>query len=92
MTTKEISERFRKQLTSTEAILDSGFGELPGESNRLYKERKEMAEAALTALLAQQASASSGYFCCTCPICGTPLHIKADKEPEKGDRKDIALT
>lgn len=89
MTTEKVIKRFEKQLTSARAVLDSGFGELTGESNRLYKERKEMAEAALAALRAQQDGAGSGFVWYICLICGTPLHIQANKEPEKGDRKDI---
>ena len=54
MTTEEAIRKFEKQLTSALVVLDSGFGEKPNQNNRLYKERKEMAEIALSALRAQQ--------------------------------------
>lgn len=52
----EAIKRFEKQLTSAMVVLDSGFGTNPGESNRLYLERKEMAEIALAALREQEQS------------------------------------
>ncbi len=45
---------FEKQLHSAVVILDSGFGSRPGENDRIYRKRKEMAEIALQALRAQQ--------------------------------------
>lgn len=50
MTRDEAIKRFEEQLTAAMAVLDSGFGTRPGESDRLYRERKEMAEIALQAL------------------------------------------
>lgn len=50
MTTKDAINRFEKQLSAAQAVLDSGFGIHPGENNRIYQERKEMAEVALEAL------------------------------------------
>jgi hypothetical protein len=35
-------------------VLDSGFGQHPGENDWIYRERKELAEIALAALHAQQ--------------------------------------
>lgn len=54
MTREEAIKRFEKQLKGAIAVLDSGFGTLQGESNRLYLERKEMAEFALAALQEQE--------------------------------------
>lgn len=50
MTRKEAIIRFERQLKAAQVVLDSGFGSNPGESDRLYRERKEMAEIALAAL------------------------------------------
>lgn len=50
----EAIKRFEKQLTAAQAVLDSGFGTRPNESNRLYVERKEMAKIALAALREQE--------------------------------------
>ena len=50
MTKEEAIERFEKQLTAAQAVLDSGFGTNLGESDLLYRRRKEMAEIALSAL------------------------------------------
>lgn len=50
MTREEAIERFEKQLTAAQAVLDSGFGTNLGESDLLYRRRKEMAEIALSAL------------------------------------------
>ena len=54
MTREEAIKRFENQLKSAIVVLDSGFGTLQGESNRLYLERKEMAEFALDALREQE--------------------------------------
>lgn len=54
MTIEDAIERFERQLNSAIVVLDSGFGTRPGEDNRLYRERKEMAEITLAALRAQQ--------------------------------------
>lgn len=45
---------FEKQLHSAVVILASGFGSRPGENDRIYQKRKELAEIALHALRAQQ--------------------------------------
>lgn len=50
MKREEAIIRFEKQLKAAQVVLDSGFGSNPGESDRLYRERKEMAEIALAAL------------------------------------------
>ena len=50
MTRDEAIERFEKQLTAAQVVLDSGFGTNLGESDLLYRRRKEMAEIALSAL------------------------------------------
>ena len=50
MTREEAIIRFERQLKAAQVVLDSGFGSNPGESDRLYRERKEMAEIALAAL------------------------------------------
>lgn len=50
MTREEAIERFEKQLTAAQVVLDSGFGTNLGESDLLYRRRKEMAEIALSAL------------------------------------------
>jgi len=50
MTKEEAIERFEKQLTAAQVVLDSGFGTNLGESDLLYRRRKEMAEIALSAL------------------------------------------
>lgn len=50
MTKEEAIERFEKQHTAAQAVLDSGFGTNLGESDLLYRRRKEMAEIALSAL------------------------------------------
>lgn len=52
MTLEEAIERFERQEKAAQAVLDSGFGTLPGESNRLYLERREMAKWALKGLRA----------------------------------------
>lgn len=44
---------FEKQLHSAVVVLDSGFGSHPGENDRIYRKRKELAEIALQALRAQ---------------------------------------
>ena len=54
MTREEAIKRFEDQLTAAVAVLDSGFGTRPGESDRLYRERKKMAEIALQALREQE--------------------------------------
>lgn len=50
MTREEAIIRFERQLKAAQVVLDSGFGSNPGESDRLYRKRKEMAEIALAAL------------------------------------------
>ena len=54
MTREEAIKKFEKQLHSAMVVLDSGFGTRPGESDRLYRERKELAEIALSALRQQE--------------------------------------
>lgn len=54
MTREEAIKRFEKQLKGAIAVLDSGFGTHQGESNRLYLERKEMAQFAIDALREQE--------------------------------------
>lgn len=54
MTIEEAIKRFEKQLTEAMVVLDSGFGTRPGESDLLYRKRKEMAEIALKALREQE--------------------------------------
>lgn len=54
MTIEDAIERFERQLNNAIVVLDRGFGTRPGEDNRLYRERKEMAEITLSALRAQQ--------------------------------------
>ena len=53
MTREEAIKKFEKQLHSAMVVLDSGFGTRPGESDRLYRERKELAEIAISALRQQ---------------------------------------
>lgn len=55
----EAIERFEKQLTAAQVVLDSGFGTNPGENNRLYVVRKEMAAIALEALREQELERNS---------------------------------
>lgn len=50
MTRAEAIALFEKQLTAAQVVLDSGFGNNPGENDFLYRRRKEMAEIALSAL------------------------------------------
>lgn len=50
MTLEEAIERFERQKEFAQAALESGIGAMPGESNGMYLERKEMAEWALLAL------------------------------------------
>ena len=50
MTREEAIALFEKQLTAAQVVLDSGFGSNPGESDFLYRRRKDMAEIALAAL------------------------------------------
>ena len=54
MTREEAIKKFEKQLHSAMVVLDSGFGTSPGECDRVYRERKEMAEIALSALRPQE--------------------------------------
>lgn len=54
MTRQEAIKKFENQLRSAMVVLDGGFGTRPGESDRLYRERKEMAEIALQALRSQE--------------------------------------
>ncbi len=44
MTTEEAIIAFDKQWHSAVVVLDSGFGTHPGENDRIYRKRKEMAE------------------------------------------------
>ena len=57
----EAIERFEKQLTAAQAVLDTGFGASPGESNHLYVVRKEMAAIALEALRQPEALARNSH-------------------------------
>lgn len=50
----EAIERFEKQLTAAQVVLDSGFGTNPSENNCLYVVSKEMAAIALEALREQE--------------------------------------
>lgn len=54
MTREEAIKRFEYKLKAAIAVLDSGFGTHPGENDRLYRERKEMAQLALAALREQE--------------------------------------
>lgn len=58
MTIEEAIKKFEKQLHSAMVVLDSGFGTSPGECDRVYRERKEMAEIALSALRQQETVAN----------------------------------
>ena len=58
MTREEAIKKFEKQLHSAMVVLDSGFGTSPGECDRVYRERKEMAEIALSALRQQETVAN----------------------------------
>ena len=58
MTNEEAIKKFEKQLHSAMVVLDSGFGTSPGECDRVYRERKEMAEIALSALRQQETVAN----------------------------------
>lgn len=82
MTDREAIVAFEKQLHSAQVILDSGFGTHPGESDSLYRRRKEMAEAALSALQEREKrkspcdlcaynppSSCDGKPCTMCPAC-----------------------
>ena len=60
---EEAIKKFEKQLNSAMVVLDSGFGTRPGECDRVYRERKEMAEIALSALRAQQEKNSPCDLC-----------------------------
>ena len=55
----EAIERFEKQLTAAQVVLDSGFGTKPGDNNCLYVVRKEMAAIALEALREQELARNS---------------------------------
>lgn len=55
----EAIERFEKQLTAEQVVLDSGFGTKLGENNCLYVVRKEMAAIALEALREQELARNS---------------------------------
>lgn len=77
MTREEAIAKFEKQLTSAMVVLDSGFGTRPGESDRVYRERKEMAEIALSALRAQQELESK-------------LRVLESNEPLKEFAEDVA--
>lgn len=59
MTKDEAIVEFEKQLHSAVVVLDSGFGTHPGESDRIYRKHKEMAEIALSAIRAQQEAESN---------------------------------
>ena len=63
MTREEAIERFENQLKGTIAVLDSGFGTYPGESNRLYRDRKEMAQFAIAALQEQEKRERGCEYC-----------------------------
>ena len=54
MTREEAIKRFENQLKAAIVVLDSGFGTHPGENDRLYRERKEMAQLAIAALREQE--------------------------------------
>lgn len=71
MTREEAIAKFEKQLTSAMVVLDSGFGTRPGESDRVYQERKELAEIALSALRQQEHR-------CPCDLCnfGPPSSMR----------------
>ena len=89
MNDREAIVAFEKQLHSAQAVLDSGFGTHPGESDSLYRRLKEMAEAALSALQEREERRKGCEWCeyfatahlpnepenkfNYCPICGRKL-------------------
>lgn len=79
MTKEEAIERFEKQLTAAQAVLDSGFGTNLGESDLLYRRRKEMAEIALSALRPVSREQVEKVFpgCLACKDGVLKLHIPA---------------
>lgn len=79
MTKEEAIERFEKQLTAAQAVLDSGFGTNLGESDLLYRRRKEMAEIALSALRPITREQVEKVFpgCLACKDGVLKLHIPA---------------
>lgn len=79
MTKEEAIERFEKQLTAAQAVLDSGFGTNLGESDLLYRRRKEMAEIALSALrpIAREQVEKVFPGCLACKDGVLKLHIPA---------------
>lgn len=62
MKREEAIIRFERQLKAAQVVLDSGFGSNPGESDRLYRERKEMAEIAIAALRGPTREQVEKYF------------------------------
>lgn len=46
----EAIKKLKSMRDSAIVVLDSGFGTHPGENNRIYRERKELAEFCLAAL------------------------------------------
>ena len=79
MTKEEAIERFEKQLTAAQAVLDSRFGTNLGESDLLYRRRKEMAEIALSALRPITREQVEKVFpgCLACKDGVLKLHIPA---------------
>lgn len=79
MTKEEAIVRFEKQLTAAQAVLDSGFGTNLGESDLLYRRRKEMAEIALSALRPITREQVEKVFpgCLACKDGVLKLHIPA---------------
>ena len=63
MNDREAIVAFEKQLHSAQAVLDSGFGAHPGESDSLYRRYKEMAEAALSVLQEREERSKGCEYC-----------------------------
>ncbi len=101
MTKEEAIERFEKQLTAAQVVLDSGFGTNLGESDLLYRRRKEMAEIALSALRPvsreQVEKVWRGkwlileYEFLTCSRCGESCYSGANSTKDAKSRLDDGL-
>jgi hypothetical protein len=86
MTREEAIQKFEKQLTAAQAVLDGGFGTHPGENDHLYRERKEMAEIALQALREQESRENPTplTFEELRVLSGQPVYIRKKSEPNVG--------
>lgn len=69
MTIEKAIKRLENIRNDAQAVLDTGFGNKPSESNITYVNNKEMAELAISALKRHTPQRIRDYF--RCPLCDT---------------------